>query len=106
MTNQSRREDDSYLRKVITALLITILVEGGSFIYYYGGLVERVDDIEKDIIALQSVDDAIINMDKTLYLLDNKVDYLTNRIDRNAKVLQHIKTEQDKRLGRENDRPN
>ncbi len=99
--DELRRTDDCFFRKLIAGLLLTVIVEGGSFIYYYGELTERVEHNERDIISLQRVDDSLISMDKTLYLLDSKVDYLTDRVDRNAKIVEHIKSEQDKRLGRE-----
>jgi len=97
MKQDLKRTDDAFFRKLIAGLVLMILLEGGSFVYYYGKLVGRVDVIERDVAELKGMSETIYSMDKSLYLLNSKADYLTNRLDKNAKIIEHMKSEQDKR---------
>jgi len=43
MTDQKRRTDDSFGRKVIATLISIVIVQGGSFIYLIGSVVNQLD---------------------------------------------------------------
>jgi len=63
MTEEARRKDDSFLRKTIIAVVTTIVIQAGGWIYLLGTLVKQVEQNTNDIKTIKNVDYRLIRIE-------------------------------------------
>ena len=97
MTENHTRADDSFLRKIITGLFIALMIETGGGLYYYGKLVDRVEVLERQAVSFVSLDNTITKIDKTVSLISLKVDNINTSVDKAARIIRKVESEQSRR---------
>ena len=100
MTNQELdhvRADDSILRKVAVGILITLVAQGGGWVYMMGSLTNQVENNTKAITAAMALIEKQSESNSSIVRMMTLVEGLTLSVNRVADRLESVATEQNRR---------
>lgn len=96
-SEETRRADDSLLRKVAVGILITFFVQAGGWVYMLGSLTNQVENNTKTIEAIMGIVEKQGDANTSMIRVETLVEGLTTLINRLSDRLETVANEQNRR---------
>ena len=80
VTEQQRRKDDSFLRKILVTVSATIVIQAGGWIYLLGTQQQSIKNLEMNVEINRKNIEKTMDVNDRLIRLETKLDFLVDRI--------------------------